>query len=108
MPKPPVIEDADRDLLDELVGYYEVRGSSAPLSEQAKACSVWDECVEAGFVTIDNDMVKPTPEGITYIRRSRGHRGKKRAKHATEKQRTSPDAKRADQRSAESDPREPG
>lgn len=85
MPKKPVIDDVDRENLDELVSYFDEHGKSASLPETSR--EHWDNPISAGFVAIDHHpkgmRIRPTPLGISYIRRSRGHRGKKKGSHAT-------------------------
>jgi hypothetical protein len=72
MPKTPTIDAADRDLLEELVAWWD---------EFEKPVSVgnvdaWTVLYHQGFVYLDRStrVAHPTERGISYIRRSRGHR----------------------------------
>ena len=64
-----MISDADRDLLDALVGWYEMIGGSRPWKA---GDDVWESLIDDDMVArAPEDHVYPLPRGIHFIHRSR-------------------------------------
>ena len=72
MPKTPTIDAADRDLLEELVAWWDEFEKPVTVGN----LDAWDVLEHEGLVSLDRSfrIVTPTERGISYIRRSRGHR----------------------------------
>ena len=64
------LTNADRELLDALVGWYETIGSSRPW--RIRESDAWNQLLEADLVArAPDEHVYPLPRGITLIHRSR-------------------------------------